>query len=242
MRNFANGGVTADLAGGAVLRPVEMAEGAMVVGTYGVACYDARQLIADLDRKHDSVARRLVGRSWRRVFAGRPLAAALQLGVVSIEELRSLLSWRDVVQANLLVNTGRNEYLERLWKASGYTAQHYLGLIDGPTPTIAAGDTMASHAGWTEFTEYSEAVSTLRPNLTAALGSVASQALSTSTPLEYLINDDGLDVTGAFTSTAGAKGGATGTLITAGVFSQGNRSVNTGDTLAVDVTFTMASA
>lgn len=237
-----NSGVSVDRPSGLVQRPVEIAEGAAVVGTYGIACYDARQVIRDLDRRFDGGVRRALRQSWRHRFAGRPLAAALALRVISVEELRSLLSWRDVVPANLLVNTGRNEYLERLWKASGYTAQHYLGLIDGPSPTIAAADTMASHAGWTEFTEYAEAVSTLRPNLTAALGSVASQSLTTSSPIEYLINDDGLDVNGAFTSTAGAKGGTTGTLITAGVFSQGNRTVNDGDTLAVDLTFTMASA
>jgi hypothetical protein len=32
----------------------------------------------------------------------------------------------------------------------------YIGLVnDSPTPVFAAGDTLASHAGWTEWTSYS---------------------------------------------------------------------------------------
>jgi hypothetical protein len=72
------------------------------------------------------------------------------------------------------VNTGLDDVLAKYFKGSGYTAAFYVGLTDG-TPTVAAGDTMASHAGWAEVTSYDEAV---RQTLT--LGAVASQSVNNS--------------------------------------------------------------
>ena len=63
---------------------------------------------------------------------------------------------------NLVTNVGLDDILDKYLKGSAYTAAFYVGLTDG-TPTVAAGDTMASHAGWVEVTAYSEAN---RPALT----------------------------------------------------------------------------
>lgn len=142
------------------------------------------------------------------------------------------LKWEDTIE-NTVVNTGLDEILDKVWKGSGYTAAHYVGLTDS-TPTVAAGDTMASHAGWAEDQNYSQAA---RPALTANLGSVSGQSLATSTSLTFSINAT-TTIGGAFVTTVSTKGGTTGILMSAGAFTQGDRSVANGDTLNVDITFT----
>lgn len=211
-----------------VQSPTTQRIAAMHAGRYRVRCYGMQDVVKDLDR---------FAPHWRSQYDS-PLKAALQLGALTRDDLPSLLKWTDYVD-NLLVDTGRDEYLTQLWKASAYTAQHYLGFVDGPTPSFAAGDTMVTHAGWTEFTEYAAAT---RPDLTANLGAVAAASLTTSTSISITVNADTLDCNGLFTTTNNVKGGTTGTLITAGTFTQGNKSVDTNDVLDADITFTMASA
>lgn len=211
-------------------------------GRYDFACFRMGDVIRELDQHFNNRVARMLRQDWRKRFNLRPIAAAIELGVLSLEELLSLERWRDAVADNLVVNTGLDAYLSSQWKASGLTAQHYLGLIDGTTPTIAAGDTMASHAGWSEFTEYQPQSSDQRHDLTAALGAVSAQSVTTSSPLEFIVTDDTLDVNGAFSTTGDSLGGAAGTLITAGTFTQGNKSVDTDDVLSVDITFTQAAA
>jgi len=141
------------------------------------------------------------------------------------------LKWRDVID-NLVVNTGLDDYLTHEWKASAWTSQHYVGLTAG-TPTVAAADTMASHGGWTEVTAYSAGT---RPDLTAVLGAVSGQSVASSA-IAFAINGTAT-VGGAFICNNSTKGGSTGTLISGGAFSQGNKSVNSGDTLNVTMTLT----
>ena len=106
------------------------------------------------------------------------------------------LKWDDRFK-NLVVNTGLDDILDKYWKGSGYTAAFYVGLIDA-SPTIAAADTMASHAGWAELSAiYDEAG---RQALT--LGTVASQAVDNSaSKAQFAINTDSQSIGGAFIST-----------------------------------------
>ena len=137
---------------------------------------------------------------------------------------------------NLIVNTGINDALEKWLKGSAYTAAFFVGLAAG-TPTPAADDTMASHAGWVEVTGYDEAT---RAALT--LGSVAAMSVSnTASKAVFAINGTST-VGGAFLTTNSAKSGITGTLISIKAFSAGNRSVVSGDELRVTVTVTGSSA
>ena len=63
--------------------------------------------------------------------------------------------WSDTFH-NLVVNEGLQYMNQTFFKGSGYTAVWYLGLVTGPGSgtTYAAGNTLASHAGWTENTDY----------------------------------------------------------------------------------------
>jgi len=230
MRNSAQ---SIDQANVGLIVPRGLLSGGIHAGLYDVTCHDVRDLLPLLSASDQ-------GRDqWRREHGDDILGAAIARKIVDLAEVRSLLRWRDQIK-NLLVNTGRDEYLTRLWKATAFTSAHFCGLIDGTTPTIAAADTMASHAGWVEFTEYST-TSGNRPSLTSALGAVSAQSLSSSA-IQYLVNTNGLDCNGAFTATSSQLGASGGTLITGGTFTQGNKSVDAGDLLSVTMTFTMAAS
>jgi hypothetical protein len=139
------------------------------------------------------------------------------------------VKWTEEIE-NLVVTAGKNNLLDNFFAGSAYTAAFYLGLVDGGSaPTYAAADTMASHAGWTENTGYSNST---RPAVSwnaASAGSKASSAVS------FNINATGT-IAGAFLTTNSAKSGTSGTLYSAGSFTGGNRSVASGDTLNVTYT------
>lgn len=143
--------------------------------------------------------------------------------------------WTDEGE-NLIVDTGLNDALDKWLKGSTYTAAFYIGLTDG-TPTVAAGDTMSSHAGWVEVTDYDEAA---RQTLT--LGSVSSKSVNNSSNKGVFTISATTTVGGAFLTTNNTKGGTTGTLISAKAFTGGDRSVVDNDVLNVTVTVTASSS
>lgn len=144
------------------------------------------------------------------------------------------LKWEDITH-NLVVNVGLDEILQRVYKSSAFTATDYVGLLDD-TPTIAATDTMASHAGWVEAVPYSEAV-----RQTFTPGTVASQSVDNSaSKATYSINATDT-VGGCFLSDNNTKSGTAGILIGAAAFSGGDKAVANLDTLNVTLTATAAS-
>lgn len=146
------------------------------------------------------------------------------------------LKWRDTIK-NLVVNVGLNDVLTQYMKGSGYTAAHYVGLT-ATTPTVAAADTMASHAGWTEVTAYDEAV-----RQTMTWGAVASQSVDNSaSKATFTISTNSTVIGGAFLTTDSTKGGSTGTLYGGGVFTAGDKTLDDDDVLYVTVTASAAAS
>ena len=142
------------------------------------------------------------------------------------------VKWSEEIK-NLVVTVGKNFMLNQTFTGSGYTAVWFLGLVNGASaPTYNAADTMSSHAGWTEFTAYSNAT---RPAPT--FNAATSGAIAT-TPTSFNINGSGT-VAGAFMTTNGTISGTTGTLFSAGNFTGGSRTVASGDTLNVTYTLTL---
>jgi hypothetical protein len=140
--------------------------------------------------------------------------------------------WRDVAH-NLVTDAGINDVLDKYLKGSSYSAGFFVGLTDG-TPTAAAGDTMSSHAGWTEITAYSEST---REALT--LGTVASKTVNNSaSKATFSISSDSQTIGGCFVVTDSTKGGTSGTLLNIAPFSGGDKSADDGDSLEVTVTYT----
>lgn len=144
--------------------------------------------------------------------------------------------WWDYV-VNLVVNAGLDDSLDKHLKGAAYTAAWYMMLTDG-TPTVAAADTMSSHAGWAEVVAYSQAT---RPAIT--WGSVASQSVDNSgSPAAFSINANGTTIGGAGVTSNNTKSGTAGILYGAGAFTAGDKSLDNGDTLNVTATATAAAA
>ena len=150
------------------------------------------------------------------------------------------LKWEDQMH-NLVVNVGLQDMNTQYFKGSSYTAAFYLGLVTGPGSgtTYAAADTLASHAGWTEFTNYSGARKTMTfGTATTADPSVISNSAS---PAQFAITGAGGTVAGAFLCTVSS--GTSGTLFSEADFqSPGDRVVVSGDTLNVTYTFSLDAA
>lgn len=145
---------------------------------------------------------------------------------------------------NLVPNVGLNDVLDKYLKGSSYTAAFYVGLLQvAGSPAIVAGDTMASHSGWTEFAGYTMSPD-VRPTLT--LGTVASQSVdnsaSTASFSITLASPVSSTIDGAFIATDNAKSGTAGILFSAGFFTGGAKSVGNGDTLNVTATITASAA
>jgi hypothetical protein len=143
---------------------------------------------------------------------------------------------------NLVVNEGLQDMNTKYFTGSGYTAVWYIGLYgSGSTNNPAAGDTMASHIGWTEVTAYSQAT---RPAVTFGTATTADPSVITNSasPATFSINGT-TTVGGAFLTSNNTKGGTTGILFSASDFqSPGDRSVVNGDTLTVTYTFSLDAA
>jgi len=150
------------------------------------------------------------------------------------------LKWEDQMH-NLVVNVGLQDMNTQYFKGSSYTAAFYLGLVTGPGSgtTYAAADTLASHAGWTEFTNYSGS----RKAVTFGTATTADPSVisNSASPAQFSITGAGGTVAGAFLCTVSS--GTSGTLFSEADFqSPGDRVVVSGDTLNVTYTFSLDAA
>jgi len=176
------------------------------------------------------------------VQTGKSLSEGLKAGGVfhfQCFDKDGNLKWQDKAQ-NLVVNEGLQNMNTEYFKGSTYNATWYLGLIEGPGSgtTIAAGDTLASHSGWVESTDYSGnrktatfgTATTADPSVINNSGSPASFSITGTTV-----------IAGAFL--ASVDTGSSGILFSASDFtSPGDRSVVSGDTLNVSYSFSLDAA
>jgi len=141
---------------------------------------------------------------------------------------------------NLVVNVGKNLVLDTILGASYTAVGPFMGLT-GSGVTYAAGDTMASHAGWTEVggtnvPAYSGVRKT--PSWSAAAsGSKATSAASNFT----FTSGTNATVSGCFlvlgTGAVSTLDSTAGVLYSVGTFSGGARTnINSGDQLNVSYT------
>jgi hypothetical protein len=159
------------------------------------------------------------------------------------------IKWEDGFP-NLVNAVGKELMLDTLLSGSSYTTVGpFLGLISGASPTFAAADTMASHVGWTEFTNYTVGGSAVRG--TASFGSATSTGTTptnvttkTATAITYTITGGGGTVGGCFLVTgsgaSSTQGNTSGTLYSAGAFSTA-KITTAGDTVSVTYSTTATS-
>lgn len=162
----------------------------------------------------------------RLMYSSRLAGLKKQLDEIPVEE-----KWQDTV-LNLVTTVGGNNMLDNHLSASAYTAAWYMGLISATSYTTgpALTDTMASHGGWAEDVNYSNAA---RP--TTAWSAAASKSKSLSTGLVFNMNG-ATTIKGCFLNSVSTKSGTTGVLFSAGLFTGGDQPVVNGNTLTVTYT------
>ncbi len=156
--------------------------------------------------------------------------------ITKITPILAIRNGKDYIE-NLVVNDGLNHILDVLLTSSvAKLSTWYLGLVQDNSASNygAAGDTMASHAGWTESAVYSEGIR--RPYEDVRSGQSVDNS---ATKAVFSINGSDT-IAGAFISSDSTKSGSSGTLLCVGGFSTGDKIVTSGDTLQVTYTFTAA--
>jgi hypothetical protein len=137
---------------------------------------------------------------------------------------------------NVVCTAGKNLALDTILAGSAYTVTGpYMGLISSVGfSAVAAADTMASHAGWTE------AGSTNAPTFAARVAPAWSAASggskATSAAVSFTMTGAGT-LGGAFivfgTGAVTTLMSTAGTLLSAGAFSGGNQVVSSGNVVTV---------
>lgn len=166
-----------------------------------------------------------------RVSGVSEVAHASGRYVIECRGADGTLKWRDEIQ-NLVTTAGKNDALDKYLAGSAYTAAWYLGLIGSASYTTgpAAGDTAASHGGWVEDQNYSQGT---RPAASFAAASGGSKALASAAV--FTLNA-GTTIKGCFLASVSTKGGTTGIIYSAGLFSGGDKLMQSGDSLNVSYT------
>ena len=151
------------------------------------------------------------------------------------------LLWEDTVH-NVVATVGKNLMLQTALTGSAYTVVGpYMGMISSVSYTTGpvAGDTMASHGGWTE------AGTTNAPTFSArvapSFGTASAGAISTASAVTFTMTSTGT-LKGAFivygTGAVTTILSTAGTLLSAGLFTGGDQPVNTGN--VVQVTYSLS--
>jgi hypothetical protein len=147
------------------------------------------------------------------------------------------VKWTDTFP-NLVMNEGVQYMNTQTFKGASYTAAWYLGLVTGPGSgtTFAAGDTLVTHAGWTESAAYAGS----RKAVTFGTATTANPSVisNSASPASFVMNAT-VTIAGAFL--ASVSSGTSGVLFSAGDFTGGDKFVDSGDTLNVTYTFSLTA-
>jgi hypothetical protein len=146
------------------------------------------------------------------------------------------LKW-ETAQPNLVVNTGLQDMNTKYFKGSTYTAAWYIGLINNTSAstTFSGGDTLASHVGWDENSNYSGT----RPQVTFGNATLADPSnINNTASLATFTMTANATISGAFL--CNVTSGTSGLLFSAADFqAPGDRTVVSGDVLNVTYSFNL---
>lgn len=144
------------------------------------------------------------------------------------------VKWADIAE-NLTVNVGLQHILDILFvSATAQIDPWYLGLT-AASPSPAAGDTMLSHVGWTEFINYTEGVRQTYADVRSS-----QQVTNNASKASFAINTNSSSIGGAFLTSDSAKSGTAGTMLCCAAFTGGDKAADNGDTLEVEYQFSAA--
>lgn len=160
---------------------------------------------------------------------------------VSCFDKNGKLKWEDTID-NVVTDVGANQLLDSAF-GSGPIAGPFLGLISsvGYSTPPAVGNTMASHSGWNEagngvnYPNWSTPASNARASVSFAAASARSKSLASVA--SFSIATNGGTVKGCFivfgTGAVSTNNNTSGVLLSAGLFSGGDKVLSIGDTLQV---------
>ena len=170
----------------------------------------------------------------KRFAVRQGLAAILVLGgglSYTLTDAAGVVKSTGVMDLNGITTVGLNHVLDTVFHATSQVTTWYMGLINGASaPTLAAADTMSSHAGWTEYTAFSQT-----NRVTWDEGAASAGSTTNSTTMDFSMNASGT-VAGGFLTSSSTKSGTSGTLFMTATFSGGNQTVSNGDTLKLTYT------
>jgi len=131
---------------------------------------------------------------------------------------------------NGIVDVGMEALLETTFRNGTQYAAWYMGLVDNAGWTsFADADTMASHAGWSESTAYSQA-----NRVQWSPDAAASRQVTNGSAVEFSINGTET-LKGVFIVSDNTKSGSSGILWSTAAFAS-TVAVQSGDTLKVTYT------
>ncbi|MHA1809347.1 MAG: hypothetical protein ACTSYH_03440 [Candidatus Heimdallarchaeaceae archaeon] len=137
---------------------------------------------------------------------------------------------------NIVVNEGLQHVLDVVFNGDDSSNTNidpwYVGLVDGSSSSVtySASDTLSSHSGWSENSNYSG-------NRKEYDGTRISQTVSNSSSLaEFVISSDSQEIYGAFLCSVSS--GTSGVLLSVATFSGGEETADSGDTIRVTYEFT----
>lgn len=151
------------------------------------------------------------------------------------------LKWETKAK-NLVTNQGLQDMNTKYFTGSTYTAAWYIGLVDNAGFTAYnAGDTMASHTGWSESVAYSGGN---RGTATFGTATTADPSVISNSASQAQFSITGTaTIRGAFLTATQGNTTNTGVLFSVADFeAPGSRSVVSGDTLNVRYDFSLADA
>jgi len=144
------------------------------------------------------------------------------------------------IAPNLVVNTGLQSMNTQFFTGSAYTAAWYIGLVNGTSAstTFSGGDTLATHAGWEENTDY--VGNRKAASFSAATLADPSNINNASSAASFTMNATA-NIAGAFLTNVAS--GTSGVLFSAADFqAPGDRSVVSGDVLNITYSFNLDAA
>ena len=136
---------------------------------------------------------------------------------------------------NDITNEGVNTLFNVMFNSATQIAQNawYIGFIDNSGfSALAAGDVMNSHAGWTEFLNYSQST---RVSWTSGTASSGVRSVTNASACVFNINGGGGTIYGIFVTSGSAKKGTTGKLWATAAFAS-PVPVSNGDQLNITYT------
>jgi len=141
------------------------------------------------------------------------------------------------IAPNLVVNVGLQNMNTQFFTGAAYTAAWYIGLVNGTSAstTFSGGDTLATHAGWTENSSY--AGNRKAATFGAATLNDPSNINNSTSTASFTMNANAT-IAGAFLTNVAT--GTSGLLFSESDFqSPGDRTVVSGDVLLVTYSFNL---